>query len=757
MTVKELKDYYFKFLKITLKPKISVSDDYEVTEEDIESGRIFQKYIPSDTLTKIVNGFAVIEHKIYYVYTKLHRIEILADDFFPPCGGESEIMVNAVYAVRGLSTFNFDTLLSGKDSYLCPVNALVKIDNPLFTYEKPYLINYEPNNTEENKVVNVSASYYYKGTKYEASKTITQNINTNSSWLVEEEPTQSITLTLSENVVSNKGGIVLAKVEREFTRAYYKKDSCGNKIAEKEETGLTEDITKKCLITSSNKKQFSVSKNIITLSKQDIGALQRECTITARYMEYTDSAVIVQKEGGKITYTQELTFPDGNKTSFVDFETSLPIERKIPIISKEYKYIDGEYVSASNTNEIKIESDSDWVYGVPGEDEKGVNVDVRITATNFDKYNDKEATLTITSTINPDLVIKLIVSQQALEIVKEDYYCVFISDGEYTSEEIDKEELFFHPYKILTYEDGETEETNIEDYITFKYASKSGDEGRLNVSAITKRGEDYYVSFNNLSAYSMKDIIVNIKLMFYDQHGERLFESDKASIVVKGNQIVDYDYELCFNGHNKFEEIEWVNSTAPKYIKVNSLKHKLVNGKYAGKEQIPYKVGIYDEKGKEYFDNTFSIKIANDEILVFPVKTSKNVNKTYTITQKESGLQTSFKLSYKVKKSTVKVPLKVIVYSNSIGKDVWTGENGYLLIDGNESIKLNPCWLSPTMKDNVDTAYDGVIELEEGTHTFETFNVLCLEFASKTHRDCNIYNEIKVDKTTKNIILQIKV
>ena len=88
---------------------------------------------------------------------------------------------------------------------------------------------------------------------------------------------------------------------------------------------------------------------------------------------------------------------------------------------------------------------------------------------------------------------------------------------------------------------------------------------------------------------------------------------------------------------------------------------------------------------------------------------------------------------------------------------MWTGENGYLLIDGNESIKLNPCWLSPTMKDNVDTAYDGVIELEEGTHTFETFNVLCLEFASKTHRDCNIYNEIKVDKTTKNIILQIKV
>ena len=255
----------------------------------------------------------------------------------------------------------------------------------------------------------------------------------------------------------------------------------------------------------------------------------------------------------------------------------------------------------------------------------------------------------------------------------------------------------------------------------------------------------------------MKDILVNAKLVFYGSHKERLFESSKANIVVKGTKIVDYNYELCFDGHNKFEKLTWTNSSEPKFIKVNSLKHKMVNGKNSGKEQIPFKVGIYDENGKEYFDDNFSIKIVNDEILVFPVKTNKSINNTYTVTQKETGEKISFSLEYRIKKSTFKIPLKVIVYSNNIGKDIWTGENGYLLIDGNETIKLNPCWLSPNMIDNVDTAYDGIIELEEGTHTFESFNVLCLEFATKTHKDCNIYNKIKVDKTTKNIILQIKI
>lgn len=757
MTVKELKDYYFRVLKVNLKTKISIPDEYEVTEDDIIRGNIFQKYISGDTLTKIVNGFTVIDHKIYYVYANLHRIEILADDYFPPCGGESELMVNAVYSIRALSTLNADILLSGNNSLLCPINAIVSTDNPLFTYKKPFLINREYNNTDSIIEVNVYASYYFKGAKYEAYKRISQKPNTYSSWLVEEEPTQFISITLSEDEVSNKGGIVTAKVERCFTRIYYKKDSCGNKVGGKSEPGLIEDITNKCFITTSNKKAFSVNKNIIMVAQQPVGAEERECTVTARYLDESASVTLVQKEGGKITYAQELEFIDSTKTMFFDLETSIPTEKRVNIISKEYKYIDGEYDSVRNTTELGIQSDSDWVYGVAEEDENGVSIIVKVTNTNTDKFNDREATLKISSIKNPDVSIKLIVYQQALEVVKEEYHCVFVYSGEFTIEEIDNTDFYFHPYKLLIYENGDTEEEKIEDYITFRHSSKSTDKDRFDITSVIKKGEDYHVNFSNSASYSIKDINLTAKLIFYGKHNEKLFESDEANVTVKGNQIIDYNYELCFDEHNKFKELSWINSSEPKYIKVNSLRHKLVNGIYAGHEYIPFKIGIYDKDGKEYFDDSFSIKIVNDEILVFPLKFDNSIKNTYTITQKETGEKISFKLSYKTKESTFKIPFKVVVYSNKVGKDIWTGENGYLLIDNSKKIKLNPCWLSPNMKDGIDIAYNGIIELEEGIHTFETFNVVLLEFGEDRYKDCNVFKEITVDETTNSITLEIKV
>ena len=42
MTVKELKNCFSKF---SLKSKISVPDDREITNEDIEQGKIFQKFM----------------------------------------------------------------------------------------------------------------------------------------------------------------------------------------------------------------------------------------------------------------------------------------------------------------------------------------------------------------------------------------------------------------------------------------------------------------------------------------------------------------------------------------------------------------------------------------------------------------------------------------------------------------------------------------------------------------------------------------
>ena len=750
MTVKELKNCFSRF---NIKTKISVPDDREITNEDIEQGKIFQRFILGDNLLKTIDGLGIEDGKVCYFYTSLEKIEVETDEFFPPCGGKQEVSVYAFYSIRKHFANGWDSeLISGEKS---KVNSIVKIDNPLFAYEKPYIINDKPNDSDINNEVNVSATYYFKGKKYTASKHVIQHINTYSSWLVEEEPTESIFITLSENDISNKGGVVYAKVERLFSRIYYKKDSCGNKVAGKSEPGLIEDITNKCLITSSNKKAFIANKNSITVLKQEVGAKARESKITARYLDNTDVITLRHKEGGVSTYKYELSFADGTKNKFVELETSLPSETDIDIVSKEHKYIDNVYVSTKNSSDVKIESDSEWVYGIKYENDNSVFIKIKTIDINVDKDNDREATLTVTSEKDGSLHITIVVSQPSLSVIKEEYKCDFNSEGIYTVNEIDSSDIYFHPYKILTYENGDTEYTEIDDNISVKYVSASSNEKLFNVNSVYKNGENYHFNFNNLASHSINDIDLLVIIGLYDGKN-KLFESNKYKITIKAELIVDYNYELCFDGHNKFQELVWHGSKEEKFINVNSLKHKLINGKYSGNELTPFKIGIYDENGKEYFDNTFSVKALEDKIQVFPIKTNKNISKTYTITQKETGNKINFKLSYS-NKEKLKVNLKVLVYSDVIGKDIWTGNDGYMLIDGNEKIKLVPCWLYPNIKDNIDTAYNGTIEIDTGIHRFETFNVVCLEYGTKTHRDCNIKEEINVDEATKNITLKIKV
>jgi hypothetical protein len=278
MTVRELKECFSEF---NLKTKITVPDDKEITNQDIQEGKIFQKFVINENIQRIVDGLEIFDNKIYYSYVAIDSIEIETDEQFPPCGGEQEIAVYAYYSIRMRDTNGEDSeMVVGRSK----VNAIIKLDNDLFTYEKPNLINKQANNTDVSYYVNAYASYYYKGVKYEDAKQVEQKVNIISSWMVESEPTQYIILSFSENNISNNGGTVFIKVERKFSRIYCLKDSCGNKVGGKSEPNLIEDITNKAFISSSNKKAFSINKNVITVSKQEIGSPKRCAAITARYL-----------------------------------------------------------------------------------------------------------------------------------------------------------------------------------------------------------------------------------------------------------------------------------------------------------------------------------------------------------------------------------------------------------------------------------------------------------------------------------------
>ena len=69
MTIQEFKNV---FGYLNPKFKKVVPSDYIITNEDIISGNLVQKYISSDSLTNIVNGFTVIDNEICYIYPKLN-------------------------------------------------------------------------------------------------------------------------------------------------------------------------------------------------------------------------------------------------------------------------------------------------------------------------------------------------------------------------------------------------------------------------------------------------------------------------------------------------------------------------------------------------------------------------------------------------------------------------------------------------------------------------------------------------------------
>ena len=95
-------------------------------------------------------------------------------------------------------------------------------------------------------------------------------------------------------------------------------DSCGNEVGGKSEPGHVEDITHKCLFSSSDKKNFTLSGNVIRVKEQEIGAKARSSIITAKFFGFSSSVELHQNEGGKVSYKYDLSFDDESVIKFLE-------------------------------------------------------------------------------------------------------------------------------------------------------------------------------------------------------------------------------------------------------------------------------------------------------------------------------------------------------------------------------------------------------------------------------------------------------
>lgn len=752
MTINDIKRAFSSY---NIKIKKNVQLDTEVTIADIENGIYFSKFKDNENLGLIINGLSVIDGEIAFVLPKVNSIKIESSDIMQPCGGDVEIIVNALFDLKAIFIDGTERTIS--EERKSQVVALISLDgDEAFSYNKPYLSCNSVNNSGENRKVHITATYYNDRKQYKDTKVITQPQNNYSSWLTTEEPTSSIEVSIEGGVIPNRGGRAKITVIREFDRKMVKRDSCGNVSETKMDYGLLEDITEKSLITVDDKRNFRIYKDYIVAEGQLPDSSERTVVITARYGDKTGRIEVSQTEGEKTTYDYELSFNDGKDINFVDLGTSLKIKKDIPIISLKKKYIGDKFIEQKNTTYLSITSDSDWIEGSTIEKNGQVYITLNVTQENSSKEIDREAELIISCINRPDISARMVVSQQALSVVKEGYRIVVEGDGEYTSKMLDSVKITMTPYMVDTYEDGSEECALLTDGYKMDLKYKSTDFQRLHPLSVSTDNGKWIINLLNATKSSIKDVVLDIIGVIKDYDGNVLFEGDKFSIITKGNEIVDYNYELCFNGHNKFYEYTWNNTNEPIVIPILSVRHKIVNGVEAGIEPVPYKVSFIKDN-REAFDKTFSKKITNEGLYVFPFETSTNVTYKYEVRQQGSDKIASIVLSFNTNAKNKDVRLIVEAESNGITGDVWTNDGGYLTIDDDKKIPLSACWLFPLMKENKDTVFNGNIELPIGEHVMKTNNVISFNSMSKTHKDCNIEKIINVKEETNEIIVTIKV
>lgn len=754
MTVKDYKEIF------GIKPKIEIEDDYVLLTEDIVTGRIFPSFYNSNNLSNIISGLYIDGHEVYYVQPEVFGIEIVTDSQFPPCGGSVEVIVEASYALRATKTDGEVSYMGDREKSL--VNAIISIENLSaegFEYINKKVVKETPNYGDEPVECRLFSSYYHKGNKFTHEKTLSQATNETTEWRLVKESTNFIGITLDEDHFSNKGGITTAKVERYFSRLYAKYDSCGQIVGEKNEPDLVDDITSKALITSSNRTAFSVSRNIITVSKQEIGAPKREGKISARYLGFTASAPIYQQAGGDITYGYVLSFQgdeEGKKIVYRDLDTALPTDFVVYFSSKQLKYSDGELIGESTSNNLKIEFDQDWLSGTLGEDGNGIFLKVSVSQTNTSTEEEREATITITNVFVESLSLNVVVLQPSNDIIGEYYQCRINGDREFKYDTLTNRSISFELMRYLVYED--KSEVRIASPVDIKaqieFASTNDD--MLKVRGVDRDGDMFYPKYINLVERSISDVTLGMKAIFKDVRGNKVAESDKFSITVRGKDVVSYMNELCFKDHEKYHEEIWSGDKEPRFIDIISETTRTVNGINSEKTAIPIRAISVDDFGNPYFDDAFSLKVVDGaRILVFPYNVRKTTEKTYTITQVGNEEKLYLRLLYDETQKNHDVHLKVQLKRDS-GFDVWTGRGGFLLIDGKTVIGLEPCWLSTKMKDRRQVVYEGTIAMSQGEHKIESFNIYAVNKAMKMHKDCNFSKDIYVDGSNKDVELIIE-
>lgn len=682
VTLDYLKKLTYGILSIK-KEFADVNGDYKPTYAEIIGGKYFSLFKDNISANRIVVGLhllaeyadksSYVDRKdVVVIYPKL--VSVLIDNdilSLCPCGDEETINTYGIFKIlqRGEDV---ETCIEERK---CKVNSILTCNNDYFNVNGN-TISVKKNDSDLREEGIVTTTYIYSGSTHTNSIIVKQEPNTISDWIYENETVDGIEISVSKPLLSNGGDTTTFTVKKLFTKHYIKRDGCGNVLMNSIKDGFVEDITSLCSVELTNNAAFKRKGNVISVESQEVGNSERNCIVTAKYLNFVSSVKIIQEKGGEISYGYSLRFDDEHEDELdyvIDSFKSCDI--LIPIISTKDMYIDGKYHSSIPFNGLRLINDStnnsDWVSYSLTEDRNGkMNILVRVKTSNLDRENIRTSRVSYQNIEEPNKVITLNLKQPYCQKVRTDYSIILDGFGEYDNTNIDTCRLTAYPLVQDIFEDGRCVKHEISDpkmYFTFE--SNSSDSQILDCGVLKKVSFDglHELTLSHYVNDTINDVVLCCNFYLHGENGEILSKRENAKVIYKHSDIETYTYSFEYVGDG---DLYWdYNDISKKMLKVKSCKNIFVDGYLKGEEPIGF--SIRKTKGEPHFSLR---KIDDSTLEARPLKVNeenKLIECSYQLTQDDTNKLLNASLTHFKGVRTHFLTLMVYFTSDELKCDTW--------------------------------------------------------------------------------------
>lgn len=412
-----------------------------ITIDDVNKENICSKYNINSPNIFSNYGLYYENGIIMFLYNQLEKIEIIADKTQMNCKG----------GIVKLECFGVVNVINDNTVYKTlkqKIHPIYTVEGCEFNYIKNCAIINE-NYSFQKKEIKISAKYGYGGILYKTSLNITQDANTESEWILDNEKIIDIIAESSENNISHNGGETTITVKKKASLIFYKKDYFERVIDTKQTDNIITDITSDAIIMVNEPYKINCH-NCVLFPPQKINAARRTATVICKYKEFTKQMEINQDKGAVITYKKIFEFDDGANNKVIKLDNCLARQIKLDLISYKIRLLNGVECDRIQDSNIIINNSNNWIDCKIDTD----NMKLIITVLNNDTDSIRYGDIILKNGIY-ELI--LTISQESKIEIQCDYGITIECNDKLTDNDLKNYIIIYKPFKKIYYNDGSSD------------------------------------------------------------------------------------------------------------------------------------------------------------------------------------------------------------------------------------------------------------------------------------------------------------